>query len=307
MSEDNVTPIIIKLGRKYELKKKNNLIQTSKKHKTTLMWSGLFLILLIFWAGNLLYYNSMQLAKPVFPAHYMTTTIYNGTNFFEITWLENKGPGKKVNEIEIEQLNKIGSGKKERDSYKYQTMYSTYFEITEQDKKILKDPERELIVRNIKVYYDDGTSELVNIGELIFRADDSAPNNVVIDMRQSGASTDGTGLYQVEMMQNAAMEKVESSLPDKLDHLFELKLYGKSYDSLTYPRYEKKGNLLSFKYEYFQPDILKDGFINMEAAVMIQFRKSDGTKVNQFISTNNNLYYSEKDIKTLVRNGGVTQ
>lgn len=278
------------------------LIHSPKKHNTLIKGLGLLLILLILWAGNLWYYNSMQLKKPVFPEHYMTTTIYKGTNFVDIEFLENKGPGKKVQSILLDEFDKETYAKNEKGTYKYQTAYQMRFDFTEKDFKYLPDQSNELIVNTITVNYDDGTSEQVPIGKLIFRADPEKTQDIA--MIHGGSSSDGSGYEIFEMNSDAVLEKIELSHTDSLKDLFQLRVYGKPYDQVTYPKQIKKGDRIHFQYTSIEPTLSQDGYIHYSVGILVHFRLPDGTKVIYDIPTYNHFYYSSDEIKTIVRNGG---
>lgn len=285
--------------------KYKELIHSPKKRKTTFIGLGLLLILLILWAGNIWYYNSMQLKKPVFPTHYLTTTIFNGTNMMEIDFLENKGPGKKVQSILIEEFNKESYSKNERGRYKYQLSYQMQFKFTEKDLEYLPDQNNELIVNTITVQYDDGSSEQVPIGELIFRADPEKSQGIA--MIHGGSSSDGSGYEIFEMNTDAVLEKIELSHTDKLKDLFQLRVYGKPYDQVTYPKQIKKGDRIHFQYTSLEPKLSQNGYINYSVGILVHFRLPDGTKIVYDLTTYNHFYYSSDEIKTIVRNGGAVK
>ncbi|MBD7968347.1 hypothetical protein [Paenibacillus gallinarum] len=285
--------------------KYKELIHSSKKRKTTFIGLGLLFILLILWAGNIGYYNRMQLKKPVFPTHYLTTTIFNGTNLMEIDFMENKGPGKKVQSILIEEFNKESYSKNERGRYKYQLSYQMHFKFTEKDLEYLPDQSNELIVNTITVNYDDGTSEQVPIGELIFRANPEKSQDLALI--HGGSSSDGSGYEVFEMNSDAVLEKIELSHTDKLKDLFQLRVYGKPYDQVTYPKQIKKGDSIHFQYASIEPRLAKDGFISYSVGILVHFRLPDGSKIVYDLLTSNHFYYSSDEIKKIVRDGGAVK
>lgn len=279
------------------------MIKHVSTRKKTIMIGAIFiLLLLISWIGNILYYNSMQLDKPVFPTFYKTTSIYKGNNILTIHFIENKGPGKKVQSIRMNEFDKEASDKLLRAEYKYQSIYEMNFDFTEKDLTYLQDQNSDLIVNELTVRYDDGTVEEVPIGELVFRADPVRSQEIVTF--HGGSSSDGSGYEVLEMNTDAVLEKVELTQTDKLDHLFNLRLYGKPYDTVTYPKQVKKGNSLILQYTSSEPSLSRDGFISYSVLIRVHFRLSDGTKIVYDIQTYNHFINSSEEIKTIVHNGG---
>lgn len=263
------------------------------------LWPIVVLLIASSWVGNVWYYQSMQLEKPIFLKHYI---IVNGnqSDWIELTYLENKKEGRKVTGIRLEELPMLRFQiDPHPNSYRHQVLGKAYGEWrTEEAGQMEKVP---VTIKEATVYYSEGQPEKVPIGEI----------NVLWEQRESlletsssRGSSDGTGQYSVTVKQPLTLEQVEYSFSDRLSSMFELTMEGRDEPIPQLPIRLTAGDPLTFNYKWTIPEETPAAFEVYKAYILLTFKTEDGRTVNDRIPINFNLYLSEKQIKWMVHSGG---
>lgn len=263
------------------------------------LWPIVVLLIAASWVGNVWYYQSMQLEKPIFLKHYM---IVNGnqSDMIELTYLENKMKGRKVTGIRLEELPMLRFQiDPHPNSYRHQVLGKAYGEWrTEEAGQMEKVP---VTIKEATVYYNEGQPEKVPIGEI----------NVLWEQRESlletsssRGSSDGTGQYSVTVKQSLTLEQVDYSFSDRISSMFELTMEGRDEPIPQLPIRLTAGDPLTFNYKWTIPEESPAAFEVYKAYILLTFKTEDGRTVYDSIPINFNLYLSEKQIKWMVHSGG---
>lgn len=264
-----------------------------------LLWSIVLLLMTASWVGNVWYYHSMQLEKPVFLKHYM---ILNGnqSDWIELTYLENKKEGRKVTGIRLEELPMLRFQiDPHPNSYRHQVLRKAYGEWrTEEAGQMEKVP---VTIKEATVYYSEGQPEKVPIGEI----------NVVWEKRESlvetsssRGSSDGTGQYSAIVKQPLTMVQIDYNFSDRLSSMFELSMADGDEPIPQLPIRLAAGDPLTFNYKWTIPEETPAAFEVYKAYILLTFKTEDGRTVYDRIPINFNHYLSEKQIKWMVHSGG---
>lgn len=267
-----------------------------------LLWLIVPLLITASWAGNLWYYQSMQLEKPVFLKHYM---VFNGndSNWIELTYLENRKDGKKVTGVRLEELPMLRFQINPNPDayYQHQVLGKANAEWRKEDfGEVEQVP---LSIKEATVYYSEGPPEKVTIGEIkvVWEKRDG-----LLQMSSSGGSSDGTGHYSVTVNQSLVLEEIEYSFGDRLSPIFELSAAG-GYGDEPIPQLPirlKAGDPLKFSYKWNIPEEMPAASDVYRVYISLTFKTEDGRTVRDRVTVNFNLYLSEEQIKWLVRSGG---
>jgi hypothetical protein len=263
-----------------------------------LLWPIVVLLIATSWVGNVWYYQSMQLEKPIFLKHYI---IVNGneSDWIELTYLENKMKGKKVKGIQLEELPMLRFQiDPHPNSYRHQVLGKAYGEWrTEIAGQMEKVP---ITIKEATVYYSEGQPEKVPIGEINVLWDQ---RESVLQMSSSRGSSDGTGQHSVTVKQPLTLEQVDYSFSDRLSSKFELTMEGRDITPQL-PIRLAAGDPLTFNYKWTIPENTPAAFEVYKAYILLTFKTEDGRTIYDRLPTNFNLYLYEKQIKRLVRSGG---
>jgi hypothetical protein len=263
-----------------------------------LLWPIVVLLIATSWVGNVWYYQSMQLEKPIFLKHYI---IVNGneSDWIELTYLENKMKGKKVKGIQLEELPMLRFQiDPHPNSYRHQVFGKAYGEWrTEIAGQMEKVP---ITIKEATVYYSEGQPEKVPIGEINVLWDQ---RESVLQMSSSRGSSDGTGQHSVTVKQPLTLEQVDYSFSDRLSSKFELTMEGRDITPQL-PIRLAAGDPLTFNYKWTIPENTPAAFEVYKAYILLTFKTEDGRTIYDRLPTNFNLYLYEKQIKRLVRSGG---
>ncbi|MCM3781654.1 hypothetical protein M3231_01595 [Neobacillus mesonae] len=276
------------------------MLKTKTNKNSILKWGIFLLLILLSWVLNLIYYHSLQLDKPLFPKQYMTSINYLSN--INVYYLENKHEGKKVSSIYIKELPnaKIGKGRT-IDEYDYQVLNRFYVDLVPEDiKTVNTKQDKDIVIREIEVYYDDGSSEIVPIGEIVVRP--YPDSHYVSDMGSMGAYPDGSGHNYLRMTEDAFLTKVEMTHADEISSLIDITLYGKPYDQITYPKKLSPEDKITLRYHWKLPEVQNE-FIIYDELSLFYFETPEGEDIVDFGFMSYNLYYSEKQIRHFVREG----
>ena len=265
-----------------------------------MLWLVPFLIIAS-WGGNLWYYQSMQLEKPLFLKHYIALDGNIG-DWMELTYFENKSGGKKVTGIQLEQLPTLRFHiQPNQNSYSHQVIGKAYGEVRKEDFASVEQVP--MSIKEATVFYNEGPPEKVPIGEIQISWGKS---DGLLQMSYSRGSSNGTGEYNVSVNESLVLERIEYSFGDRLNPVFELTTTGgKRYEPITQlPLQLDVGDPLSFSYQWNIPDEMPAAAVVYKVYLLLTFKNENGRTVHDRIPFNFNHYLSEKQIKQLVRSGG---
>ncbi|MGM0884574.1 MAG: hypothetical protein ACQEXQ_26490 [Bacillota bacterium] len=271
------------------------------KLKSFVLWPVVLLLIVGSWAGNVWYYQSMQLAEPLFLKHYITVNGNQG-EIIDLTFLENKNEAKKVTGIQIEEIPELRFQIHEKNSYTHQVeMMASAEWIPNESQPQSKEP---FTIREVTVYYNEGQPQKVPIGEINV---EWPKVSGLLDFRSGGGSSNGSGSYKVNLTKSVTLEKIDYSYSDKLKPWFELELSGQPVDSLSFPMKLSQGKDLEFTYQWSIPEHEPDALQVYKSKIILTFRMADGRIIMENLPINHNLYLSDSQLKKLVRSGGEQQ
>ncbi|WP_435921050.1 hypothetical protein [Paenibacillus sp. DYY-L-2] len=172
------------------------------------------------WAGNLWIYNRSQLPEPVFFKHYIEIEYGEGASF-ELAYLENKSAENHIQTIRIPELPEAKIQPwTSYENYTHQVEGLMRVSISNADmsgKPGLTDGEP-MIIRQVETFFDDGTSKIMDIGEIRVYAPGSEAEDVA-RYSSSGASSEGTGYDRLKMLKDAELTGIVSGfMPQLADH-----------------------------------------------------------------------------------------
>jgi hypothetical protein len=263
--------------------------------KIKMTWSVVVLLILGSWAGNIWYFQSMQLKEALFLKH--DSTINGNTGeILDFIFFENKQTANKVRGIQIEELPELRFQIYESDTYTHQAKMQASAEL--RPDLINEDRKMPFTIRDITVYYEKGQSRKVPIGEIhvVWNKRES-----ILDFATGSSSSNGSGSYKVYVTKAAVLEKVEYTFSNKVKPWFKLDLSGKPIESLDFPMKLLQDDSLAFAYQWSIPDNEPEAFNMYKSKIILHFLLEDGRKIIEDIPINNNLYISDRQLKSLVR------
>ncbi|CAM4188290.1 hypothetical protein PATA110616_00015 [Paenibacillus tarimensis] len=257
------------------------------------------LIVTASWAGNIWYYYSMQLDKPVFLKHYITLN-GNQDDWIELSFLENRRIGKKVTGIELEKLPQLRFEiHPPNNDFKYQVMRKAYgFWNGEENPPMEKEP---LIITEATVYYSEGPPEKVPIGEIHVMWERSEG---LLESISSGGSSEGTGQYTVIAEEAITLEQVDYSFSDRLNSKFEFSVVSPNGPVTEMPIQLDAGDTLIFDYAWKIPSDTATAFEVYRTNFLLTYTTGDGEIIHDRIPISFNHYLSENQVNWFVRSGG---
>lgn len=268
------------------------------KLKSVTLWSVVMILIVGSWAGNVWYYQSMQLAEPLFLKHYITVNGNQG-EIIDLTYLENKNTAKKVTGIQLEEIPELRFQMHEKNSYTHQVeMMASAEWIPNESQARSKEP---FTIKEVIVFYNEGQPQRVPIGEINV---EWKSGSGLLDFRSSGGSSNGSGSYKVNLTQSVTLEKIDYSYSDRLKPWFELELSGQPVDSLSFPMKLSQGDNLTFTYQWSIPEHEPAALQVYKSKIVLTFKTEDGQIVMEDLPINHNFYLSDSQLKKLVRSGG---
>jgi hypothetical protein len=262
------------------------------------LWPLVLLLIAASWAGNVWYYQSAQLEKAVFFQHYMTI---NGvrSDLLEIAFLENRNEKDKVVGLQMEELPNIRFQILEYNRYQHQLLKIARADwLAGQVDESEKTP---ISVREVTVFYNDGRSERVPIGEIRFTWEKEEP---VFETIFGTGSNDGTGSFRVKLMRNATLESVDYTFRDGLAAGFEMKITHGRDEPATLPLKLAASESLNAEYRWSIPEDAPEAFVFYKGNLVFNLLTDDGEHIRATYPVNFNFYLTEKQVKRYVRAGG---
>jgi hypothetical protein len=268
--------------------------------KRIVLWTTALLLIAGSWGGNVWYYNSMQLAEPLFLPHYIATRAAGG-ELIELTYLENKADQGEVTGIQIEELPMLRFELREHSRYSNHVLMKAYASWEPGMPGAPDEGQLPLTIREVTVHYGGGASKRVSIGEIQVMA---FTREGVLETVSASGSSDGTGSYAARVTQKIVLEKVGYSYSDRLATGFRLALGGQPIEELSVPLELDEGDMLSFTYEWLPQEDERVALEEYNIKLLLHFRTTDGRAVLDTLPVNRNVYLSEAQVKRLVRTGG---
>ncbi len=268
--------------------------------KRIVIWMTALLLIAGSWGGNVWYYNSMQLAEPMFLPHFIAIHGMGGEPI-DFYYLENQADAGEVVGIQIEELPPLRFNLHESSRYSHHVLMkaSAYWE-----PEMLGAPDQSqlpMTIREITVHYNGRAPKRVPIGEVLLMPD---RREGLLNFIMGGASSDGTGNSKVRLTRQATLEKVDYAYSDRIGPGFRLELDGQPIEEQSFPRELREGDLLEFTYAWLAQEnerIVLEGY---QIKVQLHFRTPEGRTTVETIPVNRNVYLSEAQVKRLVRAGG---
>ncbi len=275
---------------------KNGEGEECLKFKGKVLWPAVLLLVVGSWVGNVMYFQSMQLAEPLFLKHEISIRSIQG-ELIELHFLENNNADKKIINVQAEELPQLRFAVDERSRYQYQTLMRAAAEwMPAEAGQQIAAP---LTIKEITVFYNKGQPRKVPIGEINVV---ESSGGGLLDFSSMGSSSTGAGSYFVKLTRSAALEKIEYS--DSLKPWFKLNLSGQPVDSYLFPAKFSQGRILSFEYQWSFPDDEPAALVFYKPAITLYFQTEEGGAIVERIPINNNFNLSESQVKRLVRTGG---
>ncbi|MEK3884980.1 hypothetical protein [Paenibacillus sp. PL2-23] len=266
------------------------------------LWVIIGLMIMASWVGNIWYYQAMQLEKPILLKHYMEINGYQ-SDWIELSYLENNTGDRRITGVLLEELPmlRLTVPPQPNTYYKHQVLKKAYGEWRKDDLGEMEPVP--ITIREATVFYNDGPSEKVPIGEInvVWEKEEG-----LLQSSSSGSSSDGTGHYSVTVQQPVILEQVDVSFSDRLGSSLELSMTGKDADDPhpQLPMSLNTGDPLTFNYKWSLPEELPGASEVYKASILLTFQTEDGRTVHERIPLSFNHYLDEKQIKELVRLGG---
>ncbi|MBD2869255.1 hypothetical protein [Paenibacillus arenilitoris] len=251
----------------------------------------------------MIYYRSMQLQEPLFLQHFMTVNGNRG-EMINLTFLENRGTGKKVTGIQFEEFPQLRFTLGDDNSYQYHVVRKAYAEWRPDEAQAMGVKKEPLTVREATVYYSEGEPKRVPIGEIGIEWSEYGG---LLQSVSSSSSSNGAGSNTVTMRKPATLEAVDYRYRDQLAPWFRLELSGRPIEEAALPMELSAGDPLSFAYQWSIPDDSPASLRVYESEMLLTFRTEEGERVTESLPINYNQYFSESQLKRLVRSGGETE
>jgi hypothetical protein len=266
--------------------------------KNIIIWPAVLLLIVGSWGGNIWYYQSMQLAEPLLLKHYITINGGQG-EMIDLFFLENKNAAKKIMSIQVEELPQLRFNIYEKNNYTHQLLMQASAEWKPDE--VQQHSNVPITIREVTVYYNKGQPRKIPIGEIkvVWNTGEE-----LLESTSGSSSSNGTGSYAVKITKPVTLEKVDYIYSDKLKPWFKLVLLGQSVNSLNYPIKLSQGDLLAFTYQWSIPDNEPAAYEVYKSKIILYFRMEDGRSVIEYLPINHNIYFSDSQLKQLVRSGG---
>lgn len=269
------------------------------KTKRNVLWLVVIILIVGSWTGNVWYYDRSQLEEPLFLRHHITM-FGNVHDHIELQYLENKNEGIQVSWIQIDELPQLRFQLFERSSYTHQVRKIAAADWSPEELNL--EENTPLTIHEIIVHYNNGESKRVPIGEInvLWR---QPVNHDPLEVASSGGSSDGTGFTAVRATQPLTVEDIDYTFRDKMPS-FELKLANTSLDELTYPIQlaERHGLNLNYRWRDFRDNPYR--YDVFRSHIVLRLRDQNQREVITYLPINQNLSFSEHDIRRLVQSGG---
>lgn len=283
------------------------------------------------WIGNIAVYRSNQLPEAGFLRHYIEAADNGG--HFELLYMENRSDPRRIIGAAIDGLPWIRfQPPTEYTRTRYQRIERLLAVIQPQEKEPGEKAQEPIVVREVRVYFDDGTSALKDIGEIRLyrqaalpaadRATETGGEQEAGSARAGGeanadglaladprpythnfgsSSSDGSGQQSIVVTRPFTVTKVESALLPILGDSFEWELTTAD-DAVIVPPYDlETGQSLLMQYRFH----LKDDFAHaadvFQLILQLTYVEPDGQTWTDPMYTTYFPNLTDSQVRALVR------
>ncbi|CAM3572559.1 hypothetical protein [Marinicrinis lubricantis] len=267
-----------------------------KKH-----WPWIFSLLLIAsWGGNVWYYESQKLEKPIYLEHYyeISTDLLSHMSIYFIT---NRDSEREPYQFRVNDdivLN-VAQVRTRDERGRLQLREAAVMPVSDQ---IFRNLENSLRFEQATVYYSDGLVDTVSLGEIIVHP--RSQSEYDLEFSFSSSSSNGTGRWGSTVQEDITVASVTHSFPELLSDSIDILVNGKSYvDTTAFPLTLNKGDPLGGSY-IFQLD--NEDVRRFHAyQLMITMKDEQGHIINvQYINEQPQLYDEHLRSYVRLRKGG---
>lgn len=147
-------------------------------------------VLILLWVGNIVYFQRYQLEEPMFMKHYYSLQNIGNKLEFDLYYLVNHSEDVGVSRVHIPALglDAYPAWDHERSRLQYQKVRSVHLEW---DVTNLRSLDQQVKVTELEVEFTDGSSQHVNIGEIMFNR--VKADHPYLHSQSTGSSSDHTG------------------------------------------------------------------------------------------------------------------
>ncbi|MUT65218.1 hypothetical protein GOM71_04650 [Paenibacillus sp. NEAU-GSW1] len=258
------------------------------------------LVIAISWAGNLLFYGTQKIEKPLFLRHYYEMPVSLLVNS-EIYYIVNKDNNRDVYQFELPngqplyvQNNMVKS--------EYGRLVLKSAMIAPNMLEELQKMEEPLSIDEVKVYYSNGESDTISVGKIVVYPDDVENRTFKQNFGSGSSNGDGSASYTAD--RDITIQDAYYSNSDRLSDVMNLNVNGKNAgESGVFPLLVKKGEGLMLNYSLRFPDKDVRRFDAYTIRFSYQESGKEGSGINHFI-LQPELY--DKDLRRYVklRKGG---
>lgn len=270
----------------------------------------LFLILLIIplcWIGNYYYFQQHQLEDAIFLKHYYEIPYHEDWQgvYFDIYYVENRVESNPVSYFSLDGRRLIYQVEPElRNSYlqyQYFNLNRALVNVTIEDITHVLEDDNHGIIEELIVGYKDGSSQIVDIGEIhLIHADDMEGRSNLLSFRSS-QSSDHEGYIDFHEIREITFTEIEISFEEYLmkDIHIEVDNSGNMIDEL--PLLIRRGQRIAYSFQDI-PD--QDLYFHLyQANVKLKYETLDGKEGHISIryDESERVYFSESEIRQLVK------
>ncbi|ANE45184.1 hypothetical protein SY83_01260 [Paenibacillus swuensis] len=230
------------------------------------------------WAGNYYVYQSHKLEKPLFLRHYYEMPSAS-MEHFKLYYLTNRESKRApIFFVTASGLKLTIEQTKTRDEQGRIVLKEAYIAA---DKEQLKTINNTLSFNNLTAHYNDGTSDSVEIGEMIVHP---VINKIPpLESRSGGGSNQGTGYNGFVANRNVTISAVSHSFPSQLSDVITTQFKGSGSDNTNqFPMVFRKGEAGYMDYTFRLPK--DDPRINNAYQIMFSYL-DDKRQIAGFMNT----------------------
>lgn len=260
------------------------------------------LLLIASWGGNIWYYESEKLAKPIYLEHYyeIPPELMSHLSIYFVTNRDSeREPYQlRLNDDVILNVEHVNT-RSERGRLQLREVI-----VSPSSDQILKI-KNSLRFEQATVYYNDGLVDTVSLGDIIIHPNPQRAYEMKFSYGKS--SSDGTGRSGFTVQEEMTIASVSHSFPENLSDSIEILANGKSYrDSSAFPMTLYKGDSFEMSYTFR----LHDNDVRRFHAYLLMITHKDEQGRNsgvQFINEQPRL--SDEHLRSYVRlrKGGETE
>lgn len=218
-----------------------------RKYKLSL----LLVLLLAVWSGSIGYYESQKLKNPIFLEHYyeLDASLFAHTSIY---YIANTDMKKKPYQYELPNgaWLRVHHSLPRSEFGRLQVMEQILSPATFDMQKITEP----YAFDRMRVYYTDGTEEVVSIGSITIFPNRSVTGESRMEQAHSAGSSDGSGSTGYRVKQAITLHSLKLSFERQLQGVFTAELNGKdALDRNGYPMTLQPGDYIGMEYRFQLP------------------------------------------------------